>query len=131
MAFELTGITEMIAELERRGNNVEQVKKRALIEGSTIIKDAMKRKCPRSTKQGQHLQDNIIVSDVKESVPGKPYVEIGPKKSDNNATFYGKFLEFGTVRMKARPFAEPGFIEKRQAALDKIAEIIRGAIQSV
>jgi HK97 gp10 family phage protein len=130
VAFELTGINELIAELERRGNNVEQTKKRALNEGATLIKNAMKQKCPRSTKQGQHLADNIIVSDVNMDSSGKAFVEVGPKKSDNNEFFYGKFLEWGTVKQKATPFAEPGFLEKRQAALDKIAEVIRGAIQN-
>jgi HK97 gp10 family phage protein len=129
MSFELTGINELIEELERRGNNVEQIKTQALMQGAEIIKESMKQKCPRSTQQGQHLADNIIVSDLKEDIPGKPFVEVGPKKSDNNEFFYGKFLEWGTVKMRAQPFAEPGFIEKRQAALDKIAEKIREALE--
>lgn len=128
MAFELTGTDELLANLERIGNNVEQTKKQALKEGADIIKQGMSQKCPRSTQQGRHLADNIIVSDMKTGIDGKPYVEVGPQKSSNDEFFYGKFLEWGTVKMKAQPFAEPGFIEKRQAALDKIADVIRRAI---
>jgi HK97 gp10 family phage protein len=140
MAFELTGVNELIANLERVGNNVEQVKKRALNEGADVIKQSAKQKCPRDTSArnlakkystGKHLADNIIISDVKLGSNGKPYVEIGPQLGDNNDFFYGKFLEFGTEKMDAQPFMEPAFIEKRQQALDKIADVIRGAIQGV
>jgi HK97 gp10 family phage protein len=41
-----------------------------------------------------------------------------------------KFLEFGTVKMPAKPFLEPALIEKRQEALNKIAEVVRRAIES-
>ena len=128
MAFELSGINELISELERIGNNVERIKRYSLKKGGDIIKEGMKRRCPRSTREGRHLADNIITSDAEES-DGKLYVDVGPKKGDNHEFFYGKFLEYGTVKMRAQPFAEPGFIEKRQDALDKIAQIIRGAIE--
>lgn len=129
MSFEITGINELLANLERIGRNVEQAKKQALNEGAEIIKESAKQKCPRSTQRGSHLADNIIISDVKQGVDGKPYVEIGPQKSSNDEFFYGKFLEFGTVKMNAKPFMEPAFLEKRREALDKIADVIRGVVE--
>lgn len=130
MSFEITGIDELLAKFEKIGSNIEQKTKQALNDGAEVIKQSAKQKCPRSTQEGQHLADNIIISDVKNGIDRKPYVEIGPQKSDNNDYFYGKFIEFGTVKMKAHPFMEPAFLEKRQEALNKIADVIREAIQS-
>jgi HK97 gp10 family phage protein len=92
MSFELTGMDEMLAELERIGSNVDDVVDEALHVGAEIIRESAKQKCPRSTKQGRHLADNIIISDVKKDSNNKAYVDVGVKKSDNSEFFYGKNL---------------------------------------
>lgn len=42
--------------------------------------------------------------------------------------YYWRFLEFGTVKMAARPFMRPALDASRQAAIEAMAESLRKAI---
>jgi HK97 gp10 family phage protein len=137
MPIELTGVNELFASLEKTGKNIRQISGKALSSGAEIIRKAAADKCPRGSEaevmakkyaKGQHLADNITISSpYREN--GADYVDVGPARSDNNEFFYGKFFEFGTVKMAAKPFVEPALIEKKDEALEKIAEVIKAAIE--
>lgn len=43
--------------------------------------------------------------------------------------YYWRFLEFGTVKMAARPFMRPAFQENKQAALEAMLKRIRTRIE--
>lgn len=43
--------------------------------------------------------------------------------------FYAHFIEFGTVKMSARPFLRPAFDAGRQAALDRMTQTLRRRIE--
>ena len=49
------------------------------------------------------------------------HVEVGPGKEG----YYGKFVEFGTVKMRANPFMARGYETSKERAVDKIAEELR------
>ena len=69
-----------------------------------------------------HLRDNIRVRRAKAKTDGKVVFTI----NTGNA-FWGYFLEFGTVKMEARPFMRPAFDAFKGAAIDvQIAELKTG-----
>ncbi len=44
-------------------------------------------------------------------------MEVGPDKEG----WYGKFVEFGTVKMKANPFMARGYENSKDRAVDEIS----------
>lgn len=53
---------------------------------------------------------------------------VGKKYQADGPGFYGKFLEFGTSKMAARPFMRPAFNNNTDAAIDAVANGLRKAI---
>jgi HK97 gp10 family phage protein len=74
----------------------------------------MKKEAPVRTGA---LRDSIEVSNAK-TKQGQKYVEIGPNKDTN---WRAKFIEFGTVKMRANPFMSRTYGKNK----DKVQEIIR------
>jgi HK97 gp10 family phage protein len=52
---------------------------------------------------------------------GMKQVEVGPGKD----AFYGKFVEFGTVKIRANPFMGRGYETSKEKAMDTIKENLR------
>lgn len=46
------------------------------------------------------------------------------KGNPGGDTFYWRFLEFGTSKMRARPFMRPAMLTKQQAAFDAVAAAV-------
>jgi HK97 gp10 family phage protein len=114
MGIQLEGMTELVRQLERLGAKAEQVKKDALQAGAEIIQKAASEKAPKDTGK---LAKNIVISDINEDGT----VDIGPDPD----RFYGRFLEFGTSKMAARPFLQPAFEENKDQVQQKMAQVIR------
>lgn len=53
---------------------------------------------------------------------------VGKKYQADGPAFYGKFLEFGTAKMAARPFMRPAFNNNTDAAIAAVAAGLRKAI---
>ena len=137
--FSVEGVDEFLDNLRKIKNNANEAGKRAIVAGAEVIRKAASEKCPRGSSaaslakkysKGQHLADNIIISPVKVE-NGEGFVEVGPQRGDNNDFFYGKMIEFGTIYMDAQPFVEPAVIEKREEALETMANVLREAIERV
>jgi len=75
-------------------------------------------------QSGQHRQTFAIT--VRR---GRKYRNQGKKKNSSQDAWYWHFIEFGTVKMAARPFLRPALESKRVQAVtaikDKLAERIR------
>lgn len=127
MPIELTGMEELLARLQRTSANVEQVKAKALKAGAEKIRKPIADLAPRSNIPHEHMADSIIVSEIQRDATGNEFVEVGPEKSK----FYAPFQEFGTVKQRAKPFIEPGYLQGRQEALSTIADVVKEAIESV
>lgn len=70
------------------------------------------------------LRDNIIIKRLEESAKGnesQTYI-VTPR---SKPAFYWRFLEFGTVKMPARPFMRPAFDAQREDALNKMREVLK------
>lgn len=115
--LKLDGIENLITEVEKLGKEGLRIENRALKEAGEIVKDAITNETP--TKTGT-LKKSINVSGVK-TKDGIKHVEVGP----GNEGWYGKFVEFGTVKMKADPFMSRGYEKSKDEALGAIEGSLR------
>jgi HK97 gp10 family phage protein len=91
----------------------------ALRDAAEIMRQRMADNAPDTTGGGVHLADQILVKAAR--VPGNiPAVAVGPSKG----TFYGGFLEFGTVKLSARPFARPAFDTTVDTVINEIGRLL-------
>ena len=115
--LELEGIENLIAEVEKLGAKGNRIENKALREAGAAVKEAIKQEVPVKTGK---LKRSIEASGVR-TKDGIKHVAVGPGKEG----YYGKFVEFGTVKMKAKPFMAPGYEKSKAAALEKIGEELR------
>ncbi len=115
--LKLEGIEDLIAEVEKLGAKGSRIENQALREAGEIVRQAIKQEAPQRTGT---LKKSIETSGVK-TKDGVKHVEVGPDKEG----WYGKFVEFGTVKMKANPFMARGYENSKDRAVDKIAEELR------
>ena len=115
--LEIEGIDNLIAEVEKLGVKGNRIENKALREVGEVVKEAIKQEAPQRTGT---LKKSIETSGVK-TKDGVKHVEVGPDKEG----WYGKFVEFGTVKMKANPFMARGYENSKDRAVDKIAEELR------
>lgn len=115
--FELMGIEDLITEVERLGKQGARIENKALREAGEVVKEAIQNETPVDTGT---LKKSIDVSRVK-TKDGMKQVEVGP----DNEGWYGKFVEFGTVKIRANPFMGRGYESSKNKAMDTIKENLR------
>ena len=115
--MEIEGIEELLDKLQRLGEQSKSIENKALKKAGSVVEDAIKNEAP--VRSG-NLKKSIKTSGVK-TKNGIKHVEIGPR----NDGFYGKFIEFGTVHIKANPFMGRGYEKSKNEAMNKISEEIR------
>lgn len=71
---------------------------------------------------GVQMKNGMLTGGVRAG--GSASVGRGKAKLEADA-FYARFVEFGTVKMAARPFLRPAIDSKTQAAIDATAQYIR------
>lgn len=123
--IELLGIDELLRDIrEKLGGAADRVESKGLRAAGQPIADAMRRNVNRSNrKDAVHMADDIRVSNVRRK-DGIKYVLIGGTKRTN---WRHHFLEFGTSKMRPKPFAQPGFEEGKGDALQiLVAEFRKG-----
>ncbi|PEU73001.1 hypothetical protein CN386_24520 [Bacillus cereus] len=134
------GFDRLISELEQMGLRGEKIEDKALASGGEQIRKAIaERSEPRSSspkkpsksepwRTGQHLLDNIRVTKARME-GGVKTIKIGIDKADRSPYFYGKFLEWGTSKMPAQPFIEPGFNSSKEAAIRAMTDILKNEMR--
>ena len=115
--MKLEGMDELLAEVERLGKAGNRIENKALREAGDAVKTSIQNETP--TRSGK-LKASISVSRVK-TKGGIKQVEVGPGPDG----YYGKFLEFGTVKMRANPFMSRGYETSKGEAERIIEEEIR------
>jgi HK97 gp10 family phage protein len=113
MGVQIEGMQELLKRLNSIGERAEPIKEKALQEGAKVMKEAISMNAPRDTGK---LAENITISDVKEG-----RIRIG----NHPDQFYALFLEYGTTKMRPRPFMEPAFLNNKERAQQKMADVIK------
>jgi len=114
---ELTGMENLIAEVEKLGVQGSRIENRALREAGEVVRGAIEKEAPKRTGT---LKESIKASGVR-TREGMKQVLVGP----GDAGWYGKCVEFGTVKMKANPFMARGYETSKEEAVEKIAEELK------
>lgn len=115
--MEIEGVEELLDKLQRLGEQSKRIENKALREAGSVVEEAIKNETPI---QSGNLKRSITTSNVK-TKDGMKHVEVGPSKD----AFYSRFVEFGTVKMKANPFMGRGYEKSKNQAMNKISEEIR------
>lgn len=127
--MELDGMDQIISRLESMGKASSRVESDALKDGAQLIVDEAKNNLERNgmVRTGE-LIDGLKVSNMKRK-GNRKYVQAGIQKGDNSNIFYGKFHEYGTSKMAARPFLAPAYESKKMAAINIIMNRLRSALK--
>lgn len=120
MRFEFEGLEELISKLEQKAEDVEKTKNEALQEGAKVMQKAAQDKAPYRTG---NLKRHIEISDIKDG-------EINVYVDQQGKAYYGYFQEFGTSKMRARPFMGPAFNASKLKIQRVMADRIRQRLMS-
>lgn len=120
---ELKGIDELRKRIEEMGRKGMAVENKALKTAGKIVEDEAKKTSAFKDKSGK-LRQGISISGVR-SRKGNKHILVGIQKGDNSHIFYGKFLEYGTSKMSAKPFMGPAFSSKKSEASEVLKSEIR------
>lgn len=128
--IELIGVDQLLADIRRKFDNASgRIENKALRKAGEPIADEMQNRVRESNKKyehGRHIKEDIRVSRVVRK-EGKKYVLIGTTRKTG---WRAHFLEFGTSKMPAYPFAEPAFHAKKKEALWTLVEEFRRGLMS-
>ena len=124
VTVEIEGAEELEAKLQALGAEINsgELLESAMMDGAEIVRGAVQSSAPVRTGQ--------LAGSIQISKQGRKEhsLRIGPAGSG----FYGRFLEYGTSRMSARPFVRPAFdgvrVQAEAAISDSIWRAINGAI---
>lgn len=62
----LEGMEQILARITELGQRASPLENQALYAGATIVKKNASQRAPRSTKAGEHLADNIVISEPRQ-----------------------------------------------------------------
>jgi HK97 gp10 family phage protein len=133
MASSLRGVPRLRRKLRRMEPEVRASVAAAVLEGAEEIRDEAKRRVPTDTGS---LRDYIQVvrgasSDRLSWRVGVPVPKTRRGKPKRQWPFYAIFIEFGTVRMRARPFLFPAFEARKRAVFARIRKAVDRALAKV
>lgn len=89
--------------------------------GAEVVAEEAAQRAPRG-RTGKLARS--MTTKVKKITPTRATVLAGPSSEG----FYGRFLEFGTSYIKARPFLRPAFDTKKDEAAKVIGDYLRGRL---
>lgn len=125
--IELTGVDEILNKLQQIGINISRLENKALKNAAEPVLEDAKATNAFNDRSGK-LRKGLKISNIKK-LDGTKYVLVGVDKSDNSKIYYGKFLEFGTSKMPAKPFLQPAY-EKNKDNIEKtIAETLKEGLK--
>ena len=113
----MDALLRKLGELEDQGKRAEHA---ALRGAGDVVKEAIAQEAPVRTGA---LQRSIARSNVK-TKEGMKLVEVGPDAKSKRG-YIARFLEHGTVKMKANPFMSRGYERSKREALAKIQEELK------
>lgn len=124
---ELKGVDQILNKLSQMGANITRFENKALKNAAETVLEDAKATNVFNDRSGR-LRKGLKISGVKKK-EGVKYILVGVDKSDNSKIFYGKFLEFGTSKISARPFLQPAYEKNREQIQKTIAETLKEGLK--
>ena len=152
---EIEGLSELLRRLEAlpkeiAGKNGGPVR-RALGRAARLVRDEVRKNAPKRTGK---LEANIIAARVRDDRPpgvSERFVvsvrgrkaryrdnrdnrragRVGQTYQKDGEAFYWKFIEFGTAKMPARPFIQPGVAASAEAALKEFERALGADLDKI
>ena len=121
MEVEIYGLDELKRALETRLNSKE-IRDEALLEAANYFREELEENVySYGLKEITGKSKESFVVD-KEIVNGQ--LRVGLSNQDNEG-FYLYFHEYGTSKMRARPFMRPTFERNKEKIIDEMARVLR------
>lgn len=132
MEFNVTGFRELKAMLDRLPTVARQegALTRAMVSAVTPTADLVRSKVPVRTG---NLKRSIVVSDKKKGAKKDPSVArvyVGASYQKGARGRHAHLVEFGTVKMRARPFLRPAWDQDSRAMLVRLSDNLRVQIEA-
>lgn len=124
-SIELQGVDEILNKLQSIGVNVGKLENKALRNAAKPVLEDAKVNAPVRTGK---LKKGLKITRVKKK-EGVKYILVGVDRGDNSEIFYGKFIEFGTSKMTARPFMQPAYEKNKDNIKRTIAETLKEGLK--
>jgi len=131
VTVKITGLDEFQKVLDRLAPAVsKRLLRKAMRNAANVWREEIVRRAPRLAKHKQggtnpkkwrYAGELAGLIGMKSSTPGNEMegtVRVGPTRRP----FWALFLEFGTRKMRARPFIRPAYESKKAAVLAKFVE---------
>lgn len=125
--IELTGVDEILNRLQQIGANLGKLENKALKNAAEPVLDDAKATNAFKNRSGK-LRKGLKITNVKKK-DGMKYILVGVDRGDNSEVFYGKFIEFGTSKMPARPFLQPAYEKNKDNIKRTIAETLKEGLK--
>lgn len=143
------GFAELAARMRQLPDLLARKSLRAAVNaGATVIKKEAQQRAPKLTGalaknfyQKQIREQSTVLSQTfyvgvrsglaryAKTKANKKAGRAGQVYKDSGATFYWRFIEFGTSKMPARPFLRPAFEMQKENAVTAIGEKIRTELE--
>lgn len=118
--FEIPGVDGLVKALNLLPTDIKKrVTRNAVAAGARVIRDAARQLAPYDPgrTKGTHLRDGIIATRK----PGTNDIFIiGTRTKGKKKVPHAHLLEFGTVKMSAKPFLRPAAMMMQQKAIGKV-----------
>ena len=123
--IELTGVDEILNKLQQMGINISRLENKALKNAAEPVLEDAKANVPVRTGK---LKKGLKITNVKKK-EGVKYILVGVDRGDNSEIFYGKFVEFGTSKMPAKPFLQPAYEKNKDNIQKTIANTLKEGLK--
>ncbi|QCH27985.1 HK97-gp10 family putative phage morphogenesis protein [Clostridium tyrobutyricum] len=124
--IELNGMSELIEKLEATNAKAKSIENNALKAGAQPIFEDMKNTTAFKDKTGD-LRKALTVGKIR-TKDGVKSIQIGIE-GGYVKYFYGKFIEFGTSQIPARPFIHPAYERHKRETIEIIKSELRQALK--
>jgi len=140
--FEVAGLRQLGEAMRGLSEDVRtKVARQAVAAGASVVRKAARDKAPVDSG---NLKASMIMKRIRETNLTEEYI-VTPRKGktrDGKAAkrgqgklgkdaYYARFVEFGTVKVPARPFIRPAMEDNVQRATQAIADRLAARIKKV